>query len=170
MPEAYGFDLKARTVTYMDDGNTKINTSTWPQCGRAVAALFSLPVLPKDKKDKNSCLSQWRNKEVHSSSFLISQRDMLASVLRVTGDKESDWTIKTQGSKDRWEQGIEWLQSSDKRMQGYLQRMYSRVFFQDGCGNFTSKLDNKVLGLPEESLDDFTKEGIRMVENGWSYW
>ena len=37
----YGFDFAKREVTFYDEGETKITTSTWPQCGRAVAALLS---------------------------------------------------------------------------------------------------------------------------------
>src|SRR4051794_23008406 len=51
-PERYGFDFKNHTVTFFDDGNTPINTSTWSQCGRAVANLLSLKVLPDDENDK----------------------------------------------------------------------------------------------------------------------
>merc|ERR1712080_571641 len=45
----YGFDFDKREVTFYDDGETKITTSTWEQCGRALAALLSLPVLPMNE-------------------------------------------------------------------------------------------------------------------------
>jgi hypothetical protein len=38
----YGCSLKNRTVQQFDDGETKINTNTWPKVGRAVAALMKL--------------------------------------------------------------------------------------------------------------------------------
>ena len=33
IPVAYGFDFENRAVTLFDDGETRINTSTWPQVG-----------------------------------------------------------------------------------------------------------------------------------------
>ncbi|KAG9659230.1 NAD(P)-binding protein, partial [Aureobasidium melanogenum] len=42
IPWCYGIDLVHRKAIFYDDGNTKMNTSTWEQCGRAIAALLSL--------------------------------------------------------------------------------------------------------------------------------
>lgn len=35
-PECYGFDLKDYKATFIDDGETKINTSTWPQVSQSL--------------------------------------------------------------------------------------------------------------------------------------
>ena len=163
-PCAYGFDIKNKKVTLFDDGNTKINTSTWPQCGRAVANLFSLPI----QSGNGPCLNDWRNKEVHIESFFLSQRDMLASLLRVSGDTESDWTVESQTATERYNQGQEFMKSG-KVMEGFQQCMYTRVFYKDGCGDYSDKLDNDKLGLPKEDLDEETKEAIKMVESGYNY-
>ena len=165
---AFGFDFKNKKATFSDDGLTKTNISTWPQSGRAVAALFSLPILPQDENDKQPCLSQWKNRECHISSFFISQRDMLDSVLRVTGDKESDWEIEYVPAKERYQQGMEMMQGAD-RFAGYVRCMYTRVFYKDGSGDFNDKLDNEKLGLPVESLDEATEEGMEMIRSGWTY-
>lgn len=168
-PHAYGFDISNKKVTFFDDGKTKINTSTWEQCGRAVVSLFSLPVLPQDENDKGSCLDMWRNKEVHISSFLVSQRDMLDSLLRVTGTKESDWTVEQQPAEERWKEAQRLMQSGENVMRGYMTSMYTRVFYKDSCGDFSDKLDNDELGLPKEDFDEATKEAVRMVERGYNY-
>lgn len=169
-PHAYGFDFQNKKVTFIDEGTTEINTSTWEQCSRAVASLFSLPILPQDEGDRSLCVDHWRNDQVHVSSFFISQRDMLDSVLRVSGDKDSDWTIEYQDAKQRWEQGKKWLEEGGANAgNGYLQRMYTRVFYKDGCGDFNDKLDNEKLGLPKENLDEATKEGLKLVESGYNY-
>ena len=167
-PYTYGFDIPNKKVTFFDDGLTKMNTATWDQCGRAVASVFSLPVLPQDENDKGVCLDQWRNKDLHVDSFFVSQRDMLDSVLRVTGTKESDWTIETEGAKKRWEEGQEYLKGSD-RGRGYLTCMYTRVFYKDGSGDFSPKLDNEKLGLPKDSLDEATERAVKLVEDGYNY-
>jgi hypothetical protein len=154
----------------IDGGSLKINTSTWEQCGHAVASLFSLPVLPQDANDKSLTVSHWRNDQVHISSFFISQRDMLDSVLRVTGKKESDWTIVDENAQERYKQGQELMkQGGPSPGNGYIQCMYTRIFYNDGSGQYNDKLDNEKLRLPEEDLDEATKEGIKLVESGYDY-
>ena len=167
-PYTYGFDIHNKKVTLIDDGNTKINTSTWAQSGRAVANLFSLPVLPQDENDPNPYIDMWRNKEVHIQSFFLSQRDMLASILRVTGAKESDWSIESEPAEERWKAGQEYLKGSDFG-RGYLTCMYTLVFYKDGSGDHSDMLDNDKLGLPQEDLDQATKGAVELVESGYNY-
>ncbi|KAK5170286.1 uncharacterized protein LTR77_004873 [Saxophila tyrrhenica] len=169
-PQCYGFDFKNKIATFLDDGLTKINTSTWEQCGRAMASLFSLPQYPQDANDKSVTISRWANDAVRVESFFVNQRDMLDSILRVTGEKESDWTIKYQPAQERWQEACEMMkEGGSKAGQGYIQKMYSRVFYKDGSGDFTDKLDNERLGLPKESLDEATKRALEMVEGGYNY-
>lgn len=160
----YGFDFPNRRVTFYDDGHTKINTTTWPQCGRAIASLLSLKVLPEDEKDKSPTLSQFKNGTVYLSSFLISQKDMFDSVLRVTGGTADDWTIQYQPAVERYREGIETMQKGD--MSGFAQAMYARIFYQDGSGNYEAKevLHNDLLGLPKEDLDEFTAVAVEMAK------
>jgi hypothetical protein len=169
-PHAYGFDFQNKKAYFIDGGDLKINTSTWNQCGRAVAKLFSLPILPQDENDKSLTVSHWRNEQVHISSFFISQRDMLDSILRVTGEKEADWTIVNENAQERYKEGQELMkQGGANAGKGYLQCMYTRIFYNDGSGQFNDKLDNEKLGLPEESLDEATKEGVELVKSGYNY-
>ncbi|KAK4940396.1 hypothetical protein LTR10_019502 [Elasticomyces elasticus] len=165
-PARYGFDFGDRSLTLFDDGNTKINHSTWEQCGRAVANLFSLKVLPDDASDKSPTISQFRNNYVYISSFLASQRDMFDSVLRVTGTSEKDWTIKHEDVKERYKKAVEDLKSGN--MEGFVRLLYSRVFYPDGSGNHEASkgLHNDVLGLPKEDLDERTKIAIERGEKG----
>ena len=163
-PERYGFDFKNRTVTFFDDGNTRINTSTWPQCGRAVANLLSLKVLPDDENDKSPCLANFRNNSVYISSFNVSQKDMLDSVMRVTGTTEKDWKVDYEDVKERYKNGMEEFKKGN--MLGFAKLLYSRVFFPDGSGNYeaTKGLHNDILGLPKEDLDEYTKIAVEMAE------
>ena len=148
-------------MTFFDDGNTQISTSTWPQVGRAVARLLSLKVLPDDANDTSPYLSKYNNRVVYASSFLVSQRDMLDSVLRVTGAKESDWTITHEDAVKRFDRGRELL--SKGNMVGFVMLLYTRVFYQNGGGDFSDKLDNDLLGLPKENLDDATAIAVNMA-------
>ncbi|KAF1818253.1 NAD(P)-binding protein [Dissoconium aciculare CBS 342.82] len=148
IPSAFGFDIDNRTATLFDEGETPISVSTWPQIGRAVAALLSLP------SDK---LEAYRNKQVYINSFTITQKEMLASLQRVTGTSESDWTIIKQSVTERYSQGQVELGKGDRV--GFVKMMYSRIFFPDGNGNFEKRrgLANAALGLPKEDLDEATK-------------
>lgn len=164
-PDAYGFDFATKTVTFYGDGTTAINTSTWDQCGRAAAALLSLKVLPDDADDKSPTLSLFKNQHMYISSFLVSQRDMLDSVLRVSGDSEKDWTIKTEDVKERYKAGVEQMRGGDRM--GFVKLLYTRVFYP-GDGNYEAKhgLHNDVLGLPKEDFDEATKRALDLVAKG----
>ncbi|KAK9365118.1 hypothetical protein V1509DRAFT_634244 [Lipomyces kononenkoae] len=160
--ERYGFDFKDRTLILMDNGTAKINTSTFPQVGRAVASLLSLKVHPDDEDDKSACLENYKNKPVYISSFTIGQQDMFDSVLRVTGTSLSDWKVTHATAKERFQSGQELFRNGS--IVGFGRLLYARNFFPGSTGNFGAikGLDNDVLGLPEEDLDEFTKVAIQM--------
>ncbi|KAF4983912.1 hypothetical protein FZEAL_789 [Fusarium zealandicum] len=171
-PQWYGFDFSnnQKKITFYDDGMTQINTSTWLQCGRALVSLLNLKELPEDENDKSPTISQWRNKPLYISSFLLSQREMLDSVQRVTGTTDKDWQIEHEGSKARWQRGMDLLSSGDRS--GWALAMYARTFYPNGDGNFEAKhgLANDVLGLPKEDLDEASKRAIGMVEASYNYY
>jgi hypothetical protein len=87
----------------------------------------------------------------------------LASLQRVTGTSESDWTVTKQPATERYAEGQVELGKGDRT--GFAKMMYSRIFFPDGNGNFekTRGLSNAALGLPKDDLDEATK---RAVERG----
>ena len=164
--DRYGFDFQKRSLVWFDDGNVAFNTSTWPQCGRAVANLLSLKDLPDDETDKSPTLSQFRNGSVYISSFRLSQRDMFESVKRVTKTTDADWDISRESAEKRWKDGRAALQQGN--MSAFAKMLYSRMFFPNGDGDYQSSrgLHNDILGLPVEDLDKSTAIGIRMGENG----
>ncbi|KAL2022230.1 hypothetical protein VTK56DRAFT_5840 [Thermocarpiscus australiensis] len=167
-PDRFGFDFQNRSLIYFDDGDVAINTSTWPQCGHAVAALLSLKELPDDERDQSPTLLQFVNEGglVYVSSFRLSQRDMFESVKRVTGTSDADWTITHESSEQRWKDGMaEVLKGNFK---AFTKMLYSRMFFPNGDGDYQSRraLHNDVLGLPVEDLDAATRIAVRMGESG----
>ncbi|KAM0713850.1 hypothetical protein Q7P37_010812 [Cladosporium fusiforme] len=163
IPFSYGFDFANKKVTFFDNGQTKISTSTWPQVGRAVTALLSLPIKPEGGNAER-CLEHFQNKVVYVNSFTISQQDMFDSIIRVTGDKPEDWTVNKEPAKERYASAVEALQGGEKM--AYVRMMYTRVFFDDGSGDFETRRGtaNKILQLPEESLDDATLRAIERSE------
>ncbi|CAN8100540.1 unnamed protein product [Discula destructiva] len=166
--DRYGFDFKERAVTFFNDGTTKVNTSTFAQCGRAIAAFLSLPLLSQDKNDKRPVISHWDNDVFRISSFLVSQKDMFESVKRVTSTTDADWRISYEDSAERYKSGVEAMKNGD--MRGLARFMYTRLFFLNSGGDFgkLKGLQNDVLGLPEEDLDEATKEAVRRgLEGIW---
>ncbi|EGP85324.1 uncharacterized protein MYCGRDRAFT_74848 [Zymoseptoria tritici IPO323] len=164
---SYGFDLNNKAVTFFDDGETKTSTSTWAQLGRAVAALLSLPITAEGA-DLKACLENFKNGMVYIKSFTVSQREMFQSVLRVTGTKEEEWSISYEPSSERYANAFKAMQGGDRT--GYVRVMYTRVFYPDGSGDFESSKGtaNKLLGLPEEDIDEATKYALeRARTNPW---
>ena len=164
LPEAwFGFTIPEKKVTFFDDGRTKINVSTWDQCGRALAALLSLP-----ESGASPCVEDWKNKSVYMDSFRISQRDMLDSIHRVKGTTDADWTITYENSLERYQRGMKEMQEGNQL--GFPTAMYSRIFFPNGDGDYESMwgLQNGTLGLPKESLDEVTKRAVEMAEDGFA--
>lgn len=101
-PDRYGFDFEQNSLILFDGGNVPINTTTWPQCRRAVASLLSLKELLDDEADASPTLSQFWNGNVHVSSFRVTQRDVFESVKCVTGTTDKDWTITHESAEQNW--------------------------------------------------------------------
>ncbi|KAI1311840.1 putative oxidoreductase CipA [Xylaria venustula] len=169
-PEAYGFDLNNKTVTFFDEGTAKINNITWEKTGEAVAKLLSLPIEPEVPNGVS--LSDFKNKDVFVSSWLLSQKDIFQQVLRVSGTKESDWTIKYEPSVPRYEEAKKRLFSGDST--AFVRVLYTRTFYTNGDGDFETRhgLDNDKLGLTketQESLDAETRKAIEVARVGYKY-
>lgn len=159
-PVLFGIDIQARKAILFDEGNTKINTSTLAQVGRSVAALLSLPI----KSDDGPCLEHLRNNHVYTSSFCVSQNDILKSVFRVTGTEQSQWTIDERPVQEYYDEGVEARKQG--RMREVGRQVYSRVFFDDDAGNFEKRIGtwNQMLGLPQEDIDEATKLAVKLQE------
>lgn len=162
----FGFDIGKRRATLFDEGTTRINSSTMASVGRAVAGLLSLP--ERSEGGGGTCLEGWRNKPLYVSSFLVNQREMLGSLLRVTGAKEGEWDVRCEGSRERWEDGKRRVREGE--MVGIAKAMYSRNFFPGGGGDFESVkgVSNGVLGIGRESLDEATGRAVEMGKDGFN--
>jgi hypothetical protein len=101
----YGIDIAAKKAVWYDDGETKMNTSTWELCGNAVAGIVSLPIEELEGK--------WRNNSFYVSSFRVSQREMLESVQRALGQSDKEWEVGGQTSKERFERSIKEMREGD---------------------------------------------------------
>lgn len=164
-PDRFGFNFKTRSFIKFDDGNVPLNTSTWPQCGRAVANLLSLKEIPDNEADHSPTLSQFANSAVYISSFRVNQLDMFESIKRVTATTDVDWTITNESAEQRWKEAHAAVQQGNFRE--FPRQLYSRMFFPTADGDYQSNRDlhNKLLGLPVEDLDEYTEIAIRMAMN-----
>ncbi|KAJ3467964.1 hypothetical protein MRS44_005528 [Fusarium solani] len=151
-PFTYGFDFPNKTVTLYDEGKTRVNTTTWPQTGRALVSLVNLKKLPEDENDKSTTLAQFVNKPVYIKSFTLNQRELLDSVNELLGQTDKDWNITYQPAAERFQQGLEELSKGVGT--GFLKALYARSFYPTGEGVFETH--NSLLGLPEESLAEAT--------------
>ncbi|KAK5721210.1 hypothetical protein LTR17_014771 [Elasticomyces elasticus] len=152
----FGFDFAKRTVTFYNEGDTKITTSTWTQTGRALAHVLALPLT----SEAGLSIAQLENSQVLITSHYVWQRKMLDSILRVTGYQESQWTISHDGAKARFGRGMSMMQQGN--FQGFEIAMYSRVFFPDDPMNHEAKVMTAALDLPKEDLDASTRTAISM--------
>ncbi|KAI8626419.1 NAD(P)-binding protein [Xylariaceae sp. FL1651] len=157
----FGIDIKTKKATFFDDGTTKINASTMQQCGRALAALLSLP-----ESGVTPSLSDWKNKPFRFASFRVNQRDILDSIHRVQGTTDKDWEIKHEPTGKRVADGLTALQKGD--FTGFAKAMYSRAFYPSADADYESKhgISNDILKLPKEDLDEITKKVIEEVNSG----
>lgn len=130
-----------------------------------MAALLSLPI--EAPSAGAPALSQYRNQRVYHSSFLVSQRDMFASVVRASGTAEADWTVRHEAAAARFAAAQQPLPATGRP--DYVKAMYSRVLYPDGAGCFDDRLANAALGLPAESLDSATRDALDRVEKGIAY-
>lgn len=161
--EWFGFQIKDRKVTFVDDGKTVLTVSTWLQCGRALAALLSLP-----ESGVSPSLSDWKDAPLYVSSFQVSQRDMLDSFHRVLGTADEDWEITYEPAAKRLKDGLE--EFSKGIFKGLAKNLYAIHFIRSRAGelDFPNDVSNELLGLPKESLDEATKRAVDMLESGWT--
>ncbi|KAL2194439.1 hypothetical protein P885DRAFT_71219 [Corynascus similis CBS 632.67] len=160
--EWFGFDIARRKVTIIDDGKRTITATTWNQCGRAVAALLSLP--QKSSGSSSPSLADFiGDKGLLIESFHVSQRDMLDSLHRVLGTTDSDWDIAHESSDKRRKDGTEALQRNDVR--GFAKLLFANIFdVSNPVSNYVGEA-NLTLSLPKEDLDEATRRAIDMVNN-----
>ena len=157
----FGFRIRDRSVTMYGDGMKKVNVSTWDACGRAVAGLLSLPVAA-DGTEGGVALEKWKNNGVYISSFLISQRDILDSLHRVLGTRDTDWTIRYDDVEKRFGDGMREL--GEGKMLGFAKALYAGVWRSEGADyECNGGLNNGALGMEKEDLDRATKRAVEMA-------
>lgn len=148
----WGFDVAARTARLYDGGRTKFPTTNIGTVGKATAGLLSLP---------DAELAKFRNKPVFLKSFYITQRDVLASLLKATGTEEKDWKIEEVDSDKFIEQGVKAGTELD-----VISAFYAMHMTEGRGGDYNHKIgDNmELLGAVEkETLDETVARAIKGI-------
>lgn len=158
----YGFDFDKKAFTVYDDGNTRISTSTLKQVGLAVAKVLSLKEFPEHEGEESLTVSSFVSKGIYLKSFAITQNEIFESVKRVTGTSDADWTITQQSTRQRYEEGLAQVKTGN--MAGFGKLLYARGLFPSDSNDLSDKVQNKLLGLPEEDLDEATKDAVDLVQ------
>lgn len=133
-----GFDLKTHTATIWDNGNAVWSTTNLATVGKAVAGVLLHP-------------EETKNRHVWVQSFKVSQNDTLAALEKATGTK---WQVNHVDSDEQIKIGNELMKKGD--FTGFGMLIIAAIFNGkvDVGADFTkvAKLDNELLGLPEEDL------------------
>lgn len=153
----WSIEISSKKATLYNVGDTKFNTSTQAQVGRAVAKLLSLP----DEK-----LNTFNNRPLYVSSFLISQRDIFDSAVRATGTKESDWEITKQEPEEAIEASRKAVAAGN--MMAFVGEFYTAHMQEGRGGDYEDKAskDAAAIGLEKEDLDEVMKRVVAELAAG----
>ncbi|GFG19289.1 hypothetical protein IFM5058_09914 [Aspergillus udagawae] len=140
-----GIDTSNKKAVLLDQGVAKVNMTTLPTIGRAVASLLEMP---------HEQRYMFANKLAYISSFCISQIDLLESVQRVTSSTRSAWEVQFRDADDMVATGKAKLNQGE--VLGHADLIYGHVFKDGAGGNYQARVgvSNEVLSLPKEDLDE----------------
>ncbi|KAM0227478.1 hypothetical protein ACHAP5_012172 [Fusarium lateritium] len=137
----FGFDVDSKTAQLIDDGTAVFTASTLPKIAKATLAILQ-------HADKT------KNQYVYTSSFHISQRDILDVIEKVDGQK---WTVQHITSEELIMQGKRRLAEGDKM--GATDLVGGGALGKQALGDSRSwGLWDQKLGLEEDDLEQSVKD------------
>jgi hypothetical protein len=142
-----GFDLKSRTATIFDSGDSTWTATNLATVGKAVANTLLKP-------------AETKNRYVWVSSFSVSQNAVLAALEKATG---AQWKTERVSLKQQREEGQANLGQGG--FKPIAQILLAAIFDPNtGCDHAkTEKLDNELLGLPKEDLESTVAAVLKEV-------
>jgi hypothetical protein len=151
--------MPARTATLLDGGIGKFNTTTKSTVALAVARLLSLP----ERSPSECSLSDFADGFCYISSFLTSQKEVLAAVQRVTETSAWDWKVEDLDAEAYIAEGKTMVVNGDFR--GTVNILGGMVFKGGMGGDYeTAKgVSNEALGLPKVRLHEAVKEALGVL-------
>jgi len=88
---------------------------------------------------------------------------MWASLVRVTGTKESDWVVNKEMSSGRYRSALKLMKEGDRN--AFSRVLYTIMMYPDQLMLFKN-LANGALGLKTEDIDVYTKKALQMQKEG----
>jgi hypothetical protein len=137
-----GLNGSTKTATLIDGGESKFVTTNLRQIGRAIIATLEQP-------------EKTKNQHVYVSSFVTSQKEILAAAEKITGEK---WKVENVVGQEKLNNGLEKLGKHD--YSGVVDLLQATVFGNFGVADFSSKLWNEKLGLEKEDFEESVKTGL----------
>jgi nucleoside-diphosphate-sugar epimerase len=140
-----GLDAKNKHITYIDDGNSYFSASTMENTARTLNHALLKP-------------AESNNKAIFISNFAVSQREIVAAIERISGEK---WTFSSVDS-------AQMIPEYQKRFaEGDIMAVYKLIEIGFVSGKFSGyfekegyPLANKSLGLPDATLDEVVTAGL----------
>lgn len=140
-----GFSASDKVATLYDDGAATFSTTNLSTIGVAVTKVLEHPNLTK-------------NQYIYVSGYQGTQKDILAAVEKVSGEK---WTVKNASTKDIIADGATKLQKGD--FSGIGQLIQGGLFGAEKQfgNNATHGLWNEKLGLKDDDLETTVKAALQ---------
>lgn len=157
----WGIDIPGRKATLWDGGNYPMNTTTLARAGEATAELLAFP---------DAELARYRNGVFRITSFHVTQREILDSVLRATGTSEKDWQVTTPAADEvnkDFERRLADKPDGDTHVDydAFAKRFMLTHFLPGLGGDFNDKVEDlSKLGLEKEDFDEATRGVVASLE------
>ena len=137
----FRIDFAKHQATRLDSGDSVFPLSTWKTIGAALLGVLRLP-------------EETKNRLVYVATVHASQNDLIAAAERAVGAKFQVETLDRSTFLSEQEAMIK---------QGNVMGIYGKLWaITTGGIDWTGKLDNELLGVPEETLDSVVH---RVVKN-----
>jgi hypothetical protein len=133
----FGFDFKTRTATLIDDGTTMCSLSRMRTIAKAIRGCIEN-------------FEETKNQYVFIASFHMTQRDMLAAIEKLDGQK---WTVEHTTSQDLQIRGH--TRCIKGNSMGIADLSMATALGKWGLVDWRNKdFSNEKLGLPKNSFED----------------
>ncbi|KAK4187481.1 hypothetical protein QBC35DRAFT_523541 [Podospora australis] len=138
-------NLADKTATVVDSGNEKFQVSNLRQVGKAVVGILKHP-------------EETKNKYLSTSSFQLSQNELIKTVEEVTGQEFK--VVKREKSEEIQKAGEEKLANGDYRAFMDFLRVVNNA---DGAGNAVTEEEsaNRLIELPYEDLRETVERWLK---------
>lgn len=157
----WGIDVLGRKATLWDGGNYPMNTTTLVRAGEATAELLAFP---------DAELSRFRNGVFRVTSFHVTQKEILDSVLRATGTSERDWSVARPAADEadkEFERRLSDKPDGDTHpdYEAFAHRFMLTHMLPGFGGDFNDKVEDLTkLGLEKEDFNEITKRVVQSLE------